>query len=162
MLSPEEIARLQADQFSHDKRYHWDIVTLSRIDRLKHYGLHYAKYVGRLFRTEEVKTPAQTVVDTTLVCLSAANSLQQRLETIDLTIADYTDLRLFFADAMGRFADGCEKIDHMEEFLTLARDANSDVFRWAVAYSAELDVLISDSVAQRRLQLGERQFYVRD
>ena len=50
MLSPEELGSLQQEQHAHDMRNHFDIMSLHKTERLKHYGLHFAKYVGRLAR----------------------------------------------------------------------------------------------------------------
>ena len=78
--------QMQRDQHRHDMRNHSDIVCLNKADRLKHYGLHFAKYVGRLARGERESKPIdRTVIDTLLVCLSAANALHQNLSEIELT-----------------------------------------------------------------------------
>ena len=50
LVSSNDLARLQCEQHSHDLRNHFDIISLHKTDRLKHYGLHFAKYVGRLAR----------------------------------------------------------------------------------------------------------------
>ena len=74
----------QIDQYDHDKRNHGDVFSLHRNDRLKHYGLHFAKYVGRIARGEnEEKSMKQTIIDTLLVCLSSANTMQQKLEEVE-------------------------------------------------------------------------------
>ena len=49
-FSAVELAQLQREQYVHDQRNHFDIICLPKPDRLKHYGLHFAKYVGRLAR----------------------------------------------------------------------------------------------------------------
>jgi hypothetical protein len=79
MLSSNDIVRLQREQFQHDKRNHFDILHLSKTERLKHYGLHYCKYVGRLARgNKEPKSIEQTLTDTFLIVLSAANTRVMR------------------------------------------------------------------------------------
>jgi len=78
MFSDADMLRLQQDQHRHDQRNHTDILHLSKSDRLKHYGLHFAKYVGRLARGSAEPIPYErTLVDTVLVSLSAANTLHQ-------------------------------------------------------------------------------------
>ncbi len=80
MNTADELLLFQRQQYKHDHRNHTDILSLSKTDRLKHYGLHFAKYVGRLARgIDEPKSVERTVVDTFLVCLSAANTLHQKL-----------------------------------------------------------------------------------
>ena len=119
MQTASDLLRLQCEQYSHDRRNHSDILNLSKTDRLKHYGLHFAKYVGRLARgKDEVKSVERTIVDTFLVCLSAANTLHQELNSTSLQSdlqAKENDPVYILADAAGRFADACEKVDHMEE-----------------------------------------------
>ena|ERR1700691_721418 len=86
MLGGDELLRMQREQFRHDERNHKDILCLPKPDRLKHYGLHYAKYVGRLARgSAEEKSNEQTLIDVILVTLSAANTLLQDLSKADLS-----------------------------------------------------------------------------
>ena len=117
----------QQAQHEHDLKNHFDILSLSRLDRLKHYGLHFAKYAGRLARGDaEAKSRSETLTDAFLVALSAANALNQALPDVSDEAADgeaHSDLA--FTDQAGRFADACEKIDHLEEFRTIALDANA-------------------------------------
>src|SRR4051812_34509831 len=103
MISSHEIASLQRAQYAHDMRNHFDILSLHKNDRLKHYGLHFAKYVGRLAREADEQKPAgRTIVDAALVSLSAANTLHQDLSSEDLSkrvpAAQIDPLRTF-ADA---------------------------------------------------------------
>lgn len=156
---------LQRAQFAHDRRNHSDIICLGRTDRLKHYGLHYAKYAGRLARAGGENTKdvlAKTMVDAALVCLSAANTLNQKLDVAvqgrDLTSLAREPL-LALTDAAGRFADACEKIDHLEDFLSIAREANVDVLNWLVAEATRTEFDLNVAIGQRRGELGERAFY---
>ena len=150
-------ARQQA-QHEHDLQNHFDILSLSRLDRLKHYGLHFAKYAGRLARGEaEAKSRPETLTDAFLVALSAANALNQALPDVDGEVTDgKAPSDLSFTDQAGRFADACEKIDHLEEFRTIALDANAALVKWivrsATATGFDLDALVDD----RRQQLARR------
>lgn len=165
MLSVLDLGRLQRDQYAHDMRNHFDIVSLHKLDRLKHYGLHFAKYVGRLARdNEEPKSIESTFVDAFLVSLSAANTLHQDLgrEKFEFGQAQkQLDPLRTFADAAGRFADACEKIDHLEDFLTLAKKANRDVTSWVIEQAQERQIDLDSLVQVRRQQLAERQFFPR-
>lgn len=153
----------QQVQYKHDLRNHFDILSLSRADRLKHYGLHFAKYAGRLARGDrEDKSKKETLVDAFLVSLSAANALNQDLSDVECSppAATETLTNWVFTDYAGRFADACEKIDHLEEFRSIALDANAALVRWvmgsAVALSLDLDALAE----RRRQQIATRAFYV--
>jgi hypothetical protein len=164
MISPSEMANLQRAQYSHDMRNHFDIVSLHKNDRLKHYGLHFAKYVGRLAReADEVKSPIQTLVDAILVSLSAANTLHQDLSKENLLSKCKTtqvDPLRTFADAAGRFADACEKIDHLEEFISIAKTANCDVMTWLLQQADEKNLSLLVEIKKRRAELAARHFFI--
>jgi hypothetical protein len=165
-ISPDDLARLQREQYRHDQRNHSDIACLGKPDRLKHYGLHFAKYVGRLARGNvEVHSVDRTIIDAALICLSAANTLHQRLDqcNLDKTSAHIQPDQLRpFADAAGRFADACEKIDHLEEFISIARIANEDILNWILAAAEERGLNLQVTIRKRRNELADRQFYVTD
>ena len=153
-------ARQQA-QYEHDLKNHFDILSLSRLDRLKHYGLHFAKYAGRLARGEaESKSRSETLTDAFLVALSAANALNQALPNLEAGSTRGEALSdLAFTDQAGRFADACEKIDHLEEFRTMALESNAALVEWIVR-SAEVSCLDLDAlVDKRRQQLARRSVY---
>jgi hypothetical protein len=162
-LSAHDLGLLQSQQHAHDMRNHFDILALHKNDRLKHYGLHFAKYVGRLSRQDrgEPKTIDRTIIDIFIVGLSAANTLHQELRKTNIS-SDTVPLDRFrgFADAAGRFADACEKIDHMEDFLPIARTANLDILSWVLAMAMDHKVDLIEAVAARRRELAERQFYI--
>lgn len=158
------LLKWQRDQHKHDQRNHSDIACLHKTDRLKHYGLHFSKYVGRLARGESDPISVErTIVDTALVCLSAANTLHQKLDIpgdnkIDRDFPD-NGLKLL-ADAAGRFSDACEKIDHMEEFVLIARQSNQDVMNWVFSAENARSVGIEQAMSARRIELADRQFYI--
>jgi hypothetical protein len=164
-ISSDDLARLQCEQHEHDLRNHFDIISLHKTDRLKHYGLHFAKYVGRLAReSAETKPVERTLVDTLLVSLSAANTLHQDLSKENCLISsapDQVDPWRTFADAAGRFADACEKIDHMEEFVPMARKANADIMNWLISAARKRDFDLQGAICARREELAARQFYIR-
>lgn len=160
----ETLLRWQQEQFQHDRRNHTDIICLSRMDRLKHYGLHYAKYAGRvaLNRDDDV-VMQRTVVDALLVMLSAANVLSQRLDRDFCQEADQQfryGLLEDITDAAGRFCDACEKIDHFEDFLTIAKKANLDLLGWIYIVAKQKEFNLEHLLLERRQQLTERQFLI--
>jgi hypothetical protein len=167
MLSPNDLGRLQREQHAHDMRNHYDIISLHKTERLKHYGLHFAKYVGRLAReSAETKPVERTLVDTLLVGLSTANTLHQDLskEQFDATSlrGPQLDPLRTFADAAGRFADACEKIDHLEEFLPIAKLANRDIVNWTMCAAGERNFDLASGIRARRKELALRHFYIED
>lgn len=154
-----DMQQRQQLQYKHDLQNHFDILSLSRVDRLKHYGLHFAKYAGRLARgQDEPKTRDETVIDAFLVCLSSANALNQPLCDFNADqMAHVNDLA--FTDCAGRFADACEKIDHLEEFREIALQANEDIASWIFGYAANHALNLDDLTSERRKQLASRVVY---
>ncbi|MBO6724854.1 MAG: hypothetical protein JJ911_04225 [Rhizobiaceae bacterium] len=147
----------QKIQHRHDRENHFDILCLPRTDRLKHYGLHFAKYAGRLARgARERKSRDETFVDAVLVCLSAANTLNQALEFRE---EDRSMNDLNFTDAAGRFADACEKIDHLENFLDIAYEANADIARWLLISCKNHQIDLGSRLTDRRDELSKRAVY---
>ena len=153
-------ARQQAQQ-EHDLKNHFDILSLSRLDRLKHYGLHFAKYAGRLARGDaETKSRNETLTDAFLVALSAANVLNEALPDVDSgETGEDAPSDLAFTDQAGRFADACEKIDHLEEFRAIALNANAALVAWIVRRAAADGLDLDSLVEERRRQLARRPVY---
>ncbi len=160
MHSDIDVLEWQKTQYSHDMRNHFDILSLHKQDRLKHYAMHFAKYAGRLARgSKEEKTEERTFVDCMLVCLSAANTLHQKLAVSLSKSNDSLLIRL--TDAAGRFNDATEKIDHLEPFLDIAKTGNQDIFNALMDFASQKDIDIDQTLAERRSQLKERQFFIR-
>lgn len=160
MYSQSEILEWQRDQYDHDMRNHFDILSLHKNDRLKHYAMHFAKYSGRLARGDaEEKTVNRTFVDALLVSLSAANTLHQSLEYRPKRSNNSLFLRI--ADASGRFNDAGEKIDHLEPFLEIARDGNQDIFDALLDFASAQRLDVEKCLQSRRSELRQRQFFVR-
>ena len=151
----------QQDQQEHDLRNHFDILSLSRPDRLKHYGLHFAKYAGRFARGGvEAKSRTETLVDAFLVALSAANALNQALPEVVFVKENREELSdLTFTDQAGRFADACEKIDHLEDFRMIALDANVALVDWIMRSATVAGLDLDALVDERRQQLARRPVY---
>ena len=160
MYKSDTVLDWQKDQYEHDMRNHFDIISLHKTDRLKHYAMHFAKYAGRLARgAKEEKPKERTFVDCLLVCLSASNTLHQRLSYVSKGSNDSFFLRL--TDAAGRFNDAAEKIDHMEPFLEIAQTSNQDIFNALMDFAAQETIDIGHTLQERRAELKERQFYIR-
>jgi len=158
------LRQLQAQQYAHDLRNHSDVLSLPKAERLKHYGLHYAKYAGRMARRQHEEKPFQrTIIDCFLINLSAANTLVQDL-SLEVVGAHWEWSReeefLRFVDAMGRFADACEKLDHLENFYAIARMANRDITEWLVGVASAWDIDLSTSAADRRSEIANKLFFI--
>ena len=135
------------------------LISVTSYNLLKHYGLHFAKYAGRLARgNAEAKNRDETLVDAFLVALSAANALNQKLQDVNAGSGDAPS-DLAFTDHTGRFADACEKIDHLEEFRSIALDANAAITDWIVRNATVQGVDLDALVEERRKQLAQRAVY---
>lgn len=160
MQTADNILNWQQDQYDHDMRNHFDILSLHKNDRLKHYAMHLAKYAGRVARGDaESKPVSRTVTDAILVCLSAANTLHQKL--IYTPNRSNSSLLVRITDAAGRVNDAAEKLDHMEPFIEIARTGNQDFFDALLDYSRTENLDIEELLELRRKELRERQFFIR-
>ena len=160
MYSPETLLDWQKDQYEHDMRNHFDILSLHKEDRLKHYAMHFAKYAGRLARgSREEKPVERTFVDALLVCLSAANTLHQKLNHSANRSNGTFVIRM--TDAAGRFNDAAEKVDHLEPFIDIAKQGNQDILDTLLDYAANEAVDVECALKGRRAELRERQFFIR-
>jgi hypothetical protein len=137
----DELSALQIAQFKHDEVYHREIARLTVHARLNHMALHFCKYVGQLATAlpyEDRLTIRRTVIDSFVIALSSANTLNLKLDDAipetkmapslaelgELLIrkdATHTDrysnwLLVAFAKEAGEIARACEKLDHLEAF----------------------------------------------
>lgn len=160
MATEFNLLEWQKDQYSHDMRNHFDILSLHKQERIRHYAGHFAKYVGRIARgSEEEKPVDQTLVDGILVCLSSANTLHQHLSYTPRKSNKEFFYRL--ADAAGRFNDASEKIDHLEPFVDIARTSNQDLLDCFLDQACEIRLDVEVALEKRRAKLSARQFYIR-
>jgi phage tail tape-measure protein len=100
--------------------------------RLKRRALGICGQVGRLASLTTM--PDATVAIIFSQAVSAANIIRLDLSKVDLSGGVGAFERL--ADAAGRFADACEKLDHVEDGAMLARDAIADIVRWCQGHGA--------------------------
>ena len=163
--SSHMLRQLQSDQYAHDQRNHFDILCLHKAERLKHYGLHFAKYIGRFARgAAEPKPFERTITDTFLINLSTANTLAQDLSMETFAVHQHSSnwnmFFIAFADAAGRFADACEKLDHLEEGVGIAKTANCDITNWILHAAEDYKLDLEKLIADRRKELAARVFYI--
>ena len=161
MYDSEMLFNWQRNQCEHDMHNHFDVLSLRKKERLKHYAMHFAKYAGRLARgSREEKSVERTFVDTLLICLSAANTLQQRLSYSANRMSDPILIR--FTDAAGRFNDATEKSDHVEPFLEIAMESNQDILDTILDFAVNESIDVMRILQSRRSEIRERQFFIRE
>lgn len=134
------ITDLQWAQHRHDEAYHRDIAILPVATRMKHFALHFAKYVGALVearRRGDEAAYTRLLTDTFIISLAAANAVALNLEDvakrhkekgslIDLgvAIAASKERAAGFGDELvselavrvGQLAKACESLDHVEDY----------------------------------------------
>lgn len=134
------ITDLQWAQHRHDEAYHRDIAILPVATRVKHFALHFAKYVGALVearRRGDEAAYTRLLTDTFIIALAAANAVALKLEDvaehydetdslIDLgvAIAQSKQRAGGFGDELvpelavrvGQLAKACESLDHVEDY----------------------------------------------
>lgn len=159
MFDDEKLLAWQREQYTHDMRNHFDILSLHKQDRLKHYAMHMAKYAARVMKgPEEPKPLPRTLVDALLVSLSSANTLHQKL--CHNARSSNRDLVYRLTVGSGMMCDAAEKVDHLEPFIDIAREGNQMIF------DAVLDAIIEENLdpdemlAHRRGELKEKQFFI--
>lgn len=161
-----DLKKEQIAQHLHDSRSHADIHTLSRSERLKHYGLHFAKYVGRIARGDADEKPReQTIIDSILICLSAANTLEIDLSKSEFDIQISFSQRDFlsnYANFAGVFCDACEKMDHLENFLPLFSESTKNLCGLILSEVNDIGLDLERSIAERRAALRQRRFYIEE
>lgn len=166
MLSSDQIARQQIEQYRHDLRNHFDVAALPRIERLKHYALHFAKYAGRIARDQDGSDIERTLVDSFLIGLSAANALKLKLSGDDIaaTADGSSSQRLLeiYTDAVGRFAEASEKSDHLEDFMDIARSANRSILKIVADEATKRNIDLMSLARRKRQQISANNFLVSD
>ena len=80
MVAQMTFKDLQHAQRVHDERYHREVFNLSSPERVKHYCLHLAKYVGRFARNtgsddELLETLRSTLTDAMIISLALSDIL---------------------------------------------------------------------------------------
>src|SRR5260221_5150544 len=77
MTVQEQLLALQWSQLKHDELYHKEITLLPVADRMKHFALHMAKYLGYFAEAMDSDSDRfeRTLVDAFIIALAAANTL---------------------------------------------------------------------------------------
>jgi hypothetical protein len=135
----EQLLALQWAQLKHDELYHKEITLLPVADRMKHFALHMAKYLG--YFVDAIDTDSdrfeRTLVDAFIITLASANTLNFDLgkalgwqenaapvnfKAFGIELAtqcfprseDKIWFLKQFARHCGRLAKACESLDHIE------------------------------------------------
>jgi hypothetical protein len=120
-----DLDEFQRGQAHHDSACHADVLALPIQDRLKHFVLHFAKYVGGLVElqasTESSLRQRRLLTDAFIICLAMANCLNLRLSARiavgpDGHTHDSVSVTRSLAIITGRMAKACEAMDHVERF----------------------------------------------
>ena len=168
------VALLQRSQQEHDQANHGDIFTLHAFEKLKHFHVHFSKYVGRMAGVN-LNTLAgmnqiwPTVVDTALICLSAANCLKIKLDELvppevgDELTSTQTAQHLFtqLAVATGHIAKAIDGHDHMESVnvRTQCQPALVQIMCAVLVHARNTDTDLVAAVEARRQEIRRKKLY---
>jgi hypothetical protein len=187
--SSARLLDLQWLQLKHDERFHKEIYALSVADRLKHFALHMAKYVGYVatsIDSEDRTLFERALVDTFIISLACANTLMIDLEKvldcgegvaadelrefgrellgrIPGNGADSTVFLKLMAHYTGRLAKACESLDHIESypFREAISAAVLDLFRLVLAEGAAMNFDLVDKAAMRLKEVESKDIFYR-
>lgn len=119
-------------------------------DRLKSRGIDLTAALGRMARECPSRPGVEILNEVLLGTAGAANLLRLDLSRHDLPACDAADPLRAFASAAGAFADGCEKIDHLEDFRP---PAVAGVLALAAWCSAVADLAIEETPEGAELRI---------
>ena len=167
----DQILALQRAQLQHDERYHRDILLLPVGERMKHFALHFAKYVGYLFESLDQGDQdryKKVIVDSLIIGLASANTLNVNLgESLDQPREPMPDSVALLGDVLGRelgrpaddriwiikqmarhtarLAKACESLDHVEgyPFRAVMEDSVLNLFKLLLSEAAFQKINIS-------------------
>jgi len=177
MTLAENLLALQWNQLNHDELYHKDIVRLSVPDRMKHFALHMAKYVGYFAEAMDSQDSVlfeRTLVDAFIISLASANTLNldlghelscqavsacDSLTTFRVRLAaeffpggdDAIRFLKELARRSSRLAKACESLDHVESypFRDSMMSSVIDIFKLLFAECSVLGIDLAEKVKSR-------------
>lgn len=183
----DQILALQHAQLRHDERYHRDILLLSVSDRMKHFTLHFAKYVGYLVEALDQNDQDQykkVLVDAFIIGLASANTLNidlgklvdERREpmpedlhnlgrAIRRELGRPEDDRMWIVKQLARqtarLSKACESLDHVESYpyRTVMEDAVVGLFKIILAEQSEQYMDISKLSTDRLSGVENRNIF---
>lgn len=187
MTLAEDLLALQWNQLNHDERYHKEIVLLPVADRMKHFALHMAKYVGYFAEALDLDENAlfeRTLIDAFIISLASANTLNldlgkalvgeesapsESVEKLGLRLARQADLlpedrETFlkrFARCSGRLAKACESLDHVEShpFRESMLSAVLDLSRLVMAESSLAKLALVERARTRHQDIEPKNIF---
>ena len=169
----DRLSEIQWMQLKHDERYHKEITVLPVADRMKHFALHFAKYLGyfsEAIDSENSLLYERALTDAFIISVASANTLNldlhaalktgetgfsERGENTDLPLAPCVGEPMSFlkqvARHCGRLAKSCESLDHVEAYPFREQMASSilELFRLVVAESSVREIDLAETAKTR-------------
>jgi hypothetical protein len=185
MKLDDRLFDLQLAQQRHDEVSHRDILCLPIQDRVKHMALHFSKYVGRIAESlaqGESGAVNPTIIDTFIIALASANSLNIRLweraPKFDSRLADFKTyianlpetgeaftnaLLVRFAQVSGRLAKACESMDHIErfEFRDAFEDGVLEIVCIAACVASKASIDLPSAVNARWARIEDKALFAK-
>lgn len=183
----EQLLSLQWAQLKHDERYHKDIALLPVSERMKHFALHMAKYVGHIAEAVENGDDAllqRTLVDAFIISLASANTLEldlgkalsnrcdsptKNLQKLGVQLAsslqrptgDASWLLRMMGRCTGRLAKACESLDHVEDYPSRATmlDSTRDLFELLLIEASLRGIDLRERAAERTQNIEAKHLF---
>ena len=122
-----KIQQLLSYQDHHDSTYQYDRYNRDVIDKLKHFNLHITKYFTKLVPYTENQSLTNTIIetiwiDTMLISLSMANTLNVLVPDVNLIDGIYTDksykdlVNKSFSSTLYTLCKSLDAYDHIENY----------------------------------------------
>lgn len=125
-----KIEQLQLQQLNHDKEYHKDIYLQSMVFKLKHFTLHYSKYLSKLILYKhEPEIIRKILIDSFIISMSFANTIGVKLcnslSHFDFKIVPWDErdeiptqevILNLYANGLLNIAKGLDNHDHFDDF----------------------------------------------
>jgi hypothetical protein len=173
---------MQVEQFKHDELYHREIARLTVKERLTHMALHFAKYVGYLSHIDSDDRLNRVIVDTFIIALSSANTLNFKVaERLPVNAADFSSLRELgsalensgtsgrdstsmlraLARPVGHMAKACEAMDHIEAFPFREEISAAvvEIFSFALVAASQSEIDIVNETRSRLRKVKEKSIF---
>ena len=138
--------QLSVYQMAHDMTFHPDIYFKSNPDKMSHYALHFAKYMGRVW-DPQIHPITKTMTDTLSILLGVAYALKIDLGQVIYKPVPTASFREIYTKAAGQVCGAYlaligDRVDHFDTFGSDALDRETLVNALCRLRDVAIDILV--------------------
>lgn len=138
--------QLSVYQMAHDMTFHPDIYFKSNPDKMSHYALHFAKYMGRVW-DPQIHPITKTMTDTLSILLGVAYALKIDLGQVMYNPVPAASFREIYTKATGQVCGAYlaligDRVDHFDTFGSDALDRETLVNALCRLRDVAIDILV--------------------